>query len=135
MHHIDLRLPTSEAVTPGQVRQCQYFRQSDSASWRRQEWQYLLWVFRNTLKGHLPDATINKSPHGVGLPFGLWSRDCLPLCELIETALSDFKKTRLDAACLYRAQSHRAYDRARDLFRQDAWVILTLEEWLVSHQR
>lgn len=97
--------------------------------------QYLRWFFRSALKGYLPDEIINKRKHGFGLPFGIWARDYAPLRERIEDRLSDFKQRGwVQPAYIDHVRSEHMTGHAT-YFGKMLWVIVMLEEWLVSHQR
>ena len=54
--------------------------------------QKLRWFFKEALTDLLPEKIINKSKHGFGLPFGVWSMQYAPLGELVGDSLSDFKR-------------------------------------------
>ena len=94
--------------------------------------QYLRWFFKTALKGFLPDAIIDKSKHGFGLPFGVWARDYAPLRERIEDRLSGFRKRDIltphyiDLLRREHLSGHATY------FGKMLWVMLTLEEWLAA---
>jgi len=94
--------------------------------------QYLRWFFKQALKGYLPDAIINKTKHGFGLPFGLWAKEYAPLRERLEGRLADFKRrgllqpTYIDRLREQHQSGHATY------FGKMLWVILILEEWLAA---
>jgi len=92
--------------------------------------QTLRWFWKEALKGFLPDAIINKTKHGFGMPFGIWARDYAPLRERVQDRLGDFKKRGLlqpayiDCVRKEHMSGHATY------FGIMLWVILALEEWL-----
>jgi asparagine synthase (glutamine-hydrolysing) len=96
--------------------------------------QYLRWFFKTALKGFLPDAIIDKTKHGFGLPFGVWAKDYAPLRERVEDRLSDFRKRGLltpgyvDHLRNEHMSGHATY------FGKMLWVMLTLEEWLAARK-
>ena len=96
--------------------------------------QYLRWFFKTALKGFLPDAIINKSKHGFGLPFGLWAKDYTPLRERIEDRLADLKKrdilqpVYIDHLRNEHMSGHATY------FGKMIWNMMILEEWLQTKQ-
>lgn len=92
--------------------------------------QYLRWFFKQALKGYLPDAIINKSKHGFGLPFGVWAREHAPLRERVEERLAAFRaRNLLQPAYLDRLRREHAEGHAT-YFGKMLWVIVILEEWL-----
>ena len=54
--------------------------------------QKLRWFFKEALRDLLPEKIINKSKHGFGLPFGVWSTQYAPLGDIVGDSLSDFKQ-------------------------------------------
>ncbi len=92
--------------------------------------QHLRWFFKTALKGFLPDAIINKTKHGFGLPFGVWAREHAPLRERLDDRLADFKRRELlNPAYIDRLRQEHAEGHAT-YFGKMLWVILILEEWL-----
>src|SRR5204862_296252 len=55
----------------------------------------LRYFFKEALRGFLPDAIINKSKHGFGLPFGPWMSTHAGLRAIAMDSLSDLKKRRI----------------------------------------
>ena len=45
-----------------------------SRGWKVRNGQ-LRWFYKRAMQGFLPDEIINKTKHGFGLPFGVWTRD------------------------------------------------------------
>ncbi|MGQ9862351.1 MAG: asparagine synthetase B family protein [Thiobacillaceae bacterium] len=92
--------------------------------------QYLRWFFKQALKGYLPDAIIDKTKHGFGLPFGVWAREHAPLRQRVEDRLADFKRRDLlNPAYIERLRQEHENSHAT-YFGKMLWVILILEEWL-----
>lgn len=89
--------------------------------------------YRRAMRGWLPDATLDKSKHGFGLPFGVWMRDHKPLRELAYhniKMLSErgiFQKRFLKHAIEKHETGHAAY------FGEMIWVLCALELWLAAH--
>ncbi len=96
--------------------------------------QKLRWFFKEALNDLLPEKIINKSKHGFGLPFGLWSTQYAPLGEVVGDSLADFKQrgwvklAYLDHMLAMQRGPHASY------YGVMIWVILMLEQWLGSHE-
>ena len=95
----------------------------------------LRWFFKEALRDLLPEKIINKSKHGFGLPFGLWSTSYAPLAELVGDSLSDLgrrgwiKPVYLDAMLRKQREDHATY------YGVMIWVTMMLERWLRAHER
>lgn len=87
-------------------------------------------LFKDALRGFLPDETITKSKHGFGLPFGLWLNEHAPLKALAEDALNSLgrrgivKPAYLDELRREHASGHSSY------YGVMIWVLVELELWL-----
>ncbi len=93
----------------------------------------LRYFFKEALRGLLPDAIINKSKHGFGLPFGPWLRVYPPLQEIAYGSLEQLgdrgiirKKFTRDLISIHRA-GHASY------YGTMVWVLMMLELWLTHH--
>jgi asparagine synthase (glutamine-hydrolysing) len=97
--------------------------------------QKLRWFFKEALSDLLPEKIINKSKHGFGLPFGVWSNQYAPLGELVGDSLSDFKKRDwiqpeyLDHMLAMSRGQHASY------YGVMIWVVMMLEQWLQANER
>lgn len=89
--------------------------------------------YRRSLRDFLPAATLDKSKHGFGLPFGVWMSEEKQLRELAYDSLAGFRQ---------RGYLNPAYlDRLTDAHREGhsayygvmIWVIMMLELWLQEH--
>lgn len=93
----------------------------------------LRYFYKRALTGFLPEATINKSKHGFGLPFGVWMRTEPKLQALAYDSLTSlkrrgfFKPEFLDEAVSQHRNGHAAY------YGELIWVLMMLELWLASH--
>lgn len=94
--------------------------------------QYLRWFFKTALKGFLPDAIIDKTKHGFGLPFGVWARDHAPLRERVEDRLADFSRRGILNARYVEHLRNEHMSGHATYFGKMIWVMLTLEEWLAA---
>lgn len=86
--------------------------------------------YKKALTGWLPDATLNKSKQGFGLPFGVWMREHKPLQEIAYDNIlklksrNIFNKSFLDNAITMHREGHAAY------FGELIWLLCVLELWL-----
>ncbi|MBI1284114.1 MAG: asparagine synthase [Thiobacillus sp.] len=96
--------------------------------------QKLRWFFKEALDDLLPQKIINKSKHGFGLPFGVWSNQYAPLGELVGDSLSDFKRrgwiqpAYLDHMLAMQRGQHASY------YGVMIWVVMMLEQWLITNE-
>ncbi len=92
--------------------------------------QTLRWFFKEALRDLLPERIINKSKHGFGLPFGVWSNQHAPLGEMVGDSLADFKRrgwlqpAYLDHMLAMARGPHASY------YGVMIWVTMMLERWL-----
>lgn len=91
-------------------------------------------LFRNAMRGVLPDQTLGKSKHGFGLPFGVWLGSHAGLQELADASLRALAgRGWFEATFLARLRdelhrSHLAY------WGELVWVLVMLEQWLQHHK-
>jgi asparagine synthase (glutamine-hydrolysing) len=96
--------------------------------------QALRWFFKEALRDLLPDKIINKSKHGFGLPFGVWSTQYAPLGDLVGDSLSDFKQrgwiqpAYLDHMLAMQRGPYASY------YGVMIWVVMMLEQWLQANE-
>jgi asparagine synthase (glutamine-hydrolysing) len=87
-------------------------------------------LFKDALRGFLPDETITKSKHGFGLPFGIWLNEHPPLKALAADALESLarrgivKPGYLEFLRREHATTHASY------YGVMLWVLVELELWL-----
>lgn len=92
--------------------------------------QKLRWFFKEALRDLLPHKIINKSKHGFGLPFGLWMQRHVPLHELAQSSLRQFRKRNilkpeyLDELLRLHQAGNASY------YGTMIWVVMMLEQWL-----
>ncbi|MCX4024977.1 asparagine synthase [Endozoicomonas sp. SM1973] len=90
-------------------------------------------IYKQAVKGFLPDAIINKSKHGFGLPFGVWTKDHQPLQTMAYEAIDYlvdqpyFNPDFLVNAKAMHQQGHSAY------YGELIWLLMTLGSWLKTH--
>src|SRR5574340_858846 len=96
--------------------------------------QKLRWFFKQALTDLLPEKIINKTKHGFGLPFGVWSAEYAPLSELVGDSLSDFKQrgwiqpAYLDHMLTMQRGPHASY------YGVMIWLTMMLEQWLQANE-
>jgi asparagine synthase (glutamine-hydrolysing) len=96
--------------------------------------QKLRWFFKEALTDLLPEKIINKSKHGFGLPFGVWTTQYAPLGDLVGDSLSDFKQrgwirpAYLDHMLAMQSGPHANY------YGVMIWVMMMLEQWLQANE-
>lgn len=87
-------------------------------------------LFKDALRGFLPDQTITKSKHGFGLPFGVWLNSHPALRSLTGEALAGLGRrgivqpSYLDHLRKEHATEHASY------YGVMIWVLVQLELWL-----
>jgi asparagine synthase (glutamine-hydrolysing) len=86
--------------------------------------------YKNSFRGFLPDATLAKSKHGFGLPFGVWMKEQPALQALTAQSLNKLKQRNIikagfidEALKIYQA-GHSGY------YGELIWIMLILELWL-----
>lgn len=96
--------------------------------------QMLRWFFKEALRDLLPEKIINKSKHGFGLPFGVWSTQYAPLGDLVGDSLADFKQrgwiqpAYLDHMLAMQRGPYASY------YGVMIWVTMMLEQWLQANE-
>jgi asparagine synthase (glutamine-hydrolysing) len=96
--------------------------------------QKLRWFFKEALADLLPEKIINKSKHGFGLPFGVWSMQYAPLGDIVNDSLASFKQrgwiqsSYLDHMLTMQRGQHASY------YGVMVWVVMMLEQWLQANE-
>jgi asparagine synthase (glutamine-hydrolysing) len=86
--------------------------------------------YKSAVRGFLPEAIINKTKHGFGLPFGVWLKTHKPLQELVYDSLASLKNRRyLSRSFIERAIAEHK-DGEADYYGSAIWDMLMLEQWL-----
>lgn len=89
----------------------------------------LRYFFKKALSDFLPKATVKKSKHGFGLPFGLWLRDYKPLRDLALDSLDSLqrrdiiKPQYIQSLMQLHRKEHASY------YGVMIWVLMMLEQW------
>lgn len=88
--------------------------------------------YKRSLRGWLPDTTIDKSKQGFGLPFGIWLKEHAPLRDLSDDLLESLKgryivkDNFIDELRRLHRSTHAHY------YGELIWVLVILEMWLSS---
>ena len=90
--------------------------------------------YKRSFTGFLPDATLSKSKHGFGLPFGVWMKQQPKLQQITADSLASLKQRNIiqpsfiDKALETYQQGHSGY------YGELVWIMVTLELWLQQHE-
>ena len=91
--------------------------------------------YKRALKGFLPNAILNKTKHGFGLPFGVWLKTHARLGDLIYGLLSALKSRRIVKQAFLDTLVHEAREGDAGYYGYAIWDLSMLEAWLQSHER
>jgi asparagine synthase (glutamine-hydrolysing) len=86
--------------------------------------------YKDAMRGFLPDAILDKTKHGFGLPFGDWLRTDARLADMINSHLSNLKSRRIvrpefiDRLIADQRTGHAMY------YGYAIWDLAMLEAWL-----
>ncbi len=92
-------------------------------------------LFKEALRGFLPDEVLTKKKQGFGLPFGLWLVEHPGLRELTHDSLASLKQRDLvrpgfiDELLGRHREEHAAY------YGTMIWTLLMLEQWITERER
>jgi asparagine synthase (glutamine-hydrolysing) len=99
------------------------------AAWKVRRGQ-LRWFYKRAMNGFLPRPIIDKSKHGFGLPFGVWTAQDDGLRRLAADCLNSlgerriFKREFLSEALRLHEDVHAKY------YGELVWILMVLELWL-----
>ena len=92
--------------------------------------------YKHAMRDFLPPEILQKTKHGMGMPFGDWLRRDPRLARLVESALADLKSRRIVRAefldGLIRLHREGGVGDAEDS-GYPIWVLAMLETWLQTH--
>jgi len=88
--------------------------------------------YKDTVKGFLPDATLTKSKHGFGLPFGMWMKDTPALKSLALDNLLAFKKRHIIQDSLIDKVLDAHHNQHAGYYGELIWILVVLELWLAQ---
>lgn len=90
--------------------------------------------YKQSFRGFLPDATLAKSKHGFGLPFGVWMKEQPKLQQLTAQSLTALKQrgilqpSFIDQALATYQSGHSGY------YGELIWIMVILELWLSQRE-
>lgn len=90
--------------------------------------------YKRALKGWLPEATLRKTKHGFGLPFGVWMREHRPLQEMVYDSIASLgqrsllRPAFLDECVRLHREGHASY------YGELLWILTCLEFWLGARE-
>lgn len=90
----------------------------------------LRYFFKQALEDFLPPATLAKTKHGFGMPFGVWLKEHKPLAELVRESVEDFRRRDIVRQSYLNALLHQHQSNDATYFGTMIWVIMMLERWL-----
>lgn len=93
----------------------------------------LRWMFKEALRGFLPDEIITKKKHGFGLPFGVWAIKHPGLRKLATEALESFGARGVMSPAFLREVLEKRLPEHPGYYGEMVWIIMALEFWLQAH--
>ena len=93
----------------------------------------LRWMFKEALRGFLPDEIITKKKHGFGLPFGVWAIKHPGLRQLATDALASFATRGVMPEGFLREVLDKRLPEHPGYYGEMVWIVLALEHWLQAH--
>ena len=93
----------------------------------------LRWLFKEALRGFLPDEIITKKKHGFGLPFGVWAVKHPGLSKLAKDNLEAFASRGVIRPDFIHALHEKWLPESPSYYGEMVWIILMLEQWLQAH--
>ena len=94
----------------------------------------LRYFFKLALKDFLPEATLKKSKHGFGLPFGLWLKEHAGLQEIARDNMSALaKRGYVRASFIDQLMKQHRFEHA-SYYGVMVWVMMMLNMWLDAHE-
>lgn len=93
----------------------------------------LRWLFKEALRGFLPDEIITKKKHGFGLPFGVWAVKHPGLRKLATETLEAFGERGVIRPAFLRELHEKWLPEHPGYYGEMVWIIMMLEQWLQAH--
>jgi len=96
------------------------------------KWKKNRYIFKQAMKGFLPDEIINKSKHGMGLPVTPWFKKDAKMRELLyDTVFTGTTKLSQYIKPDFINQIKTSFeDDSSSYYGDNLWVFLVLEQWL-----
>ncbi|WP_162846162.1 asparagine synthetase B family protein [Seongchinamella sediminis] len=92
-------------------------------------------LFKEALRGFLPDEVLTKKKQGFGLPFGLWLVEHPGLRELTHDSLTSLKRRDLVRPEFIDELLGRHHGEHAAYYGTMVWTLLMLEQWLAARER
>ncbi len=93
----------------------------------------LRYYYKRAVKGYLPDAILNKSKHGFGLPFGVWMREEPRLREIAIESLRKLDQRGLFAEGFIPHIQDLHQNEHAGFYGELIWILIILERWMENH--
>lgn len=93
----------------------------------------LRWLFKEALRGFLPDEIITKKKHGFGLPFGVWAVQHPGLSKLATENLEAFAARGVIRPGFIRELHEKWLPESPGYYGEMVWIIMMLEQWLQAY--
>ena len=93
----------------------------------------LRWLFKEALRGFLPDEIITKKKHGFGLPFGVWAVKHPGLSKLATENLEAFAARGVIRPDFIHELHEKWLPESPGYYGEMVWIILMLEQWLQAY--
>ncbi|MEQ9567460.1 MAG: asparagine synthase C-terminal domain-containing protein, partial [Pseudomonadales bacterium] len=90
--------------------------------------------YKQAFAGWLPDATISKSKHGFGLPFGVWMKTHTPLRDMAYDKVLQLRQRSIFQARFLEQAVMRHKDGHASYYGELIWLLAVLEIWLETHE-
>jgi len=94
----------------------------------------LRYFYKQAMIKFLPQATLNKSKHGFGLPFGVWLKTDPALQALAFDNLSRVKSRGIFQPRFVDTLIQQHRDGHANYYGDMIWAVMMLELWLTAHQ-
>lgn len=86
--------------------------------------------YKAAMRDFLPGATISKTKHGFGLPFGIWMREDQSLNRLTRDAMAALAGRGIFQAAYLEDLQRRHREEHAAYYGEFLWVLMILELWL-----
>jgi asparagine synthase (glutamine-hydrolysing) len=92
----------------------------------------LRYLFKESLRGFLPEEILTKKKQGFGLPFGVWLLEHRGLRELTHDSLSSLKGRGIVRPAFIDELLGRQHAEHAAYYGTMVWVLMMLEQWLAA---
>ena len=93
----------------------------------------LRWLFKEALRGFLPEEIITKKKHGFGLPFGVWAVKHPGLRKLARESLDAFGSRGVIRPDFLHTLHEKWLPEHPGYYGEMVWIVMMLEQWLQTH--